>query len=116
MRKSLIATVVVATLSLLAAAAHAFYYPSHDGRNRGVLIVNQSPWTVTSIYARPLSGPHQITGDRIPNNTIQPRWQQNVIFDDGHGACLYSITFNGSNGGAWTATLNVCTTSRYTLN
>mgnify|MGYP003392936521 CR=1 FL=1 len=112
-RRTLVAATALVAASFFATPPASAQ--SLDGQDRRVTIINSSGQSVRGIYARPLSGPTRISGDRIPNNTISPGFQQTINFDDGFGACLYSVRATGSSGRDWVWTMDVCSVSEWRL-
>lgn len=102
---------LAASMSLVALGAMGFQ--SNDGKDRRVLIINATGYTITHFYASN-SGQSNWEEDILGQDVLPNGRSVRINIDDGTGACIYDFRARFSDGDTLDRfRINVCEISEY---
>ena len=102
---------LVAAVSVLPAAASA----ANDGKNRRVVVENESSQSLYYLYASPISS-NSWEEDLLGNSTISAHAQRVANIDNGTNQCQYDMKVKFANGReVIRRNVNVCAVSRWVI-
>ncbi len=107
---------LLAISGLALAACETTSTASGGGYDRHVLVVNNSPYTVTQFYGSN-AGSDSWEEDILGADVLPPGASVNVNFDDGTGYCTFDFKAVFSDGTYTTESgIDVCAVSQVTIN
>jgi malate/lactate dehydrogenase len=92
--------------------------PAFAGKRSTIKIINNSSSSVLSIYSSPKYRNTYGSVDLLGRNTVlRSGYYIYVDFDstDAEDECVQDVMAKSSNGSKWTHTMNICTTTSWTL-
>ena len=108
--------ILLAVSGLALAACDTGTSYSGGDYNRNVLVVNNSPYTVTQFYGSNV-GAGSWEEDILGADVLPPGSSVNINFDDGSGYCSFDFKAVFSDGTYTTEYgIDVCATSQVTIN